>query len=258
MCTYRSAFSDELSLWEDLAVHQVGLLLNKVEEYGQADAVSALNDRSMAVTTIITRNFDLSSADTWDATRSDINRATDLAVEMGGVPYFTPGRRDGRSFDELTDTLAEAVAPCVSYARARGVRLAIEPSLRTDQSFVHTLRDAIDVTDAAGLGLVADLGNCWMERDVHKTVRRAGQRIVAVQFADALFGTPESPSPGGRVVPGDGDLDVEGFIVAVAEGGYAGAFELEMVGPAIEAEGPAAATRRAVEVATKMLERVLT
>ena len=257
MCTYRSAFSDELLLWDDLDVRHVGLLLNKVEEYGQEDAVSALKGRSIAVTTVITRNFDLSSADTWEATRDDINRATDLASEMGGVPYFTPGRRDGRSFDELTGTLAEAVAPCVSYARANGVQLAIEPSLRTDQSFVHTLRDAIDVADATGLGLVADLGNCWMERDVLKSVRRAGPRIAAVQFADAQFGTPESPSPGGRVVPGDGDLDVEGFITAVVEGGYEGAFELEMVGPAIEAEGSEAATRRAVEVATKMLERVL-
>ena len=80
---------------------------------------------------------------------------------------------------------------------AKGVRLAIEPSLRTDQSFVHTLRDAIDVADAAGIGLVADLGNCWMERDVETTVRRAGPRIAAVQFADAQFGTPEKPLPRG-------------------------------------------------------------
>ena len=106
--------------------------------------------------------------------RADINRAIDLAAQVGGVPYFTPGRRDGRTFDELTASLAEAVAPCVAVAEAKGVRLAIEPSLRTDQSFVHTLRDAIDVADAAGIGLVADLGNCWMERDVEATVRRAG------------------------------------------------------------------------------------
>ena len=83
-------------------------------------------------------------------------------------------------------------------------------------------------------------------------------RIAAVQFADAQFGTPEKPSPGGRVVPGDGDLDVEAFIEAAVDSGYSGPFELEMVGPAIEAEGPFDATRRAVESATKLLERVLT
>ena len=49
------------------------------------------------MTTIITRNFDLSAPDSWDATGADINRATTWLSEMGGVPYFTPGRRDGRS-----------------------------------------------------------------------------------------------------------------------------------------------------------------
>jgi sugar phosphate isomerase/epimerase len=257
MCTYKSPFSDELQLWDELDIRLVGLLLMKVEVHGRDRALGALRDRSMTATTIITRNFDLSAPDSWDVTRADINRAVDLAVEVGGVPYFTPGRRDGRTFDELMASLAEAVAPCVTFAEAKGVRLAIEPSLRTDQSFVHTLRDAIDVADAAGIGLVADLGNCWMERDVEATVRRAGPRIAAVQFADALFGTTAKPSPGGRVVPGDGDLDIQGFIEAIVASGYSGPFELEMVGPAIESEGPCDATRRAVGNATKLLERVL-
>ena len=120
-----------------------------------------------------------------------MNDAIDLAAVIGGCTYFTPGRRDGRSFDELTASLAEAVAPCVAYAESRGVRLAIEPSLRTDQSFVHTLRDGADVAERAGIDVIADLGNCWMERDYEATVRRSGDRIAVVQFADAVFGTSE-------------------------------------------------------------------
>ena len=72
-------------------------------------------------------------------------------------------------------------------------RLAIEPSLRTDVSFVHTLRDGTDVAERAGIDVIADLGNCWMERDVEDTVRRAGSRIAVVQFSDAVFGTIERP-----------------------------------------------------------------
>ena len=153
--------------------------------------------------------------------------------------------------------LAEAVAPCVENARRRGVPIAIEPSLRTDQSFVHTLRDGLEVADRAGLDVIADLGNCWMERDYEATVRRAGSRIAVVQFADALFGTPQQPSPGGRAVPGDGDLAIGSFIEAAVDAGYTGAFELEQVGPKIEAEGHAPALRRAVERASALLEEVL-
>ena len=51
-----------------------------------------------------------------------------------------------------------------------------------------------------------------MERDPEDTVRRAGARLAVFQISDAVFGTFERPSPGGRVVPGDGDLALDGFI----------------------------------------------
>ena len=46
-------------------------------------------------------------------------------------------------------------------------------------------------------------------------------------------------------MPGDGDLALDAFIEAALDTGYTGAFELEVVGPAIEAEGHGAALRRA-------------
>jgi sugar phosphate isomerase/epimerase len=257
MCTYPWSLADELALWDDLSVRRVGLITAKVDAFGRDKAVVALRERSMTATTIITGNFDLAAPETWDATRAEIDRTLDLAAELGGSVYCTPGRRDGRSFDALTASLADAVAPCVEYAASVGVRLAIEPSLRTDQSYVHTLRDAIDVVDRTGIALIADLGNCWMERNYEETVRRAGDRVAAVQFADARFGTVDQPSPGGRAVPGDGDLDITAFVRAALDAGYDGAFELEMVGPLIEAEGHEPALRRAVPRASALLEEVL-
>lgn len=257
MCTYPWPFGDELALWQELGVRRVGVITAKLDAYGRGEAVAALHERSMTATTVITRNFDLSAPGTWDSNRVEVNDAIDLAVVIGGCVYFTPGRRDGRSFDELTTSLAEAVAPCVDHAAAKGVRLAIEPSLRTDVSFVHTLRDGLDVAEAAGINIIADLGNCWMERDYEATVRRAGPRIACVQFADAVFGTSKEPPPGGRAVPGDGDLRIDRFIQAALDAGYDGPFELEQVGPKIEAEGHESALRRAVERATSLLEEVL-
>jgi sugar phosphate isomerase/epimerase len=257
MCTYPRPFGDELELWNELGVKQVGVITAKLDAYGRDKAVAALRERSMKATTVITGYFDLSAPDSWDATRAQINEALDLAGEIGGCTYFTPGRRDGRSFDELTASLAEAVAPCAAYAASLGVRLAIEPSLRTDVSFVHTLRDGLDVAEAAGIDVIADLGNCWMERDYEKTIRRADGRLAVVQFADAVFGTPNEPPPGGRAVPGDGDLPIDEFLRAALDAGYRGAFELEMVGPKIEAEGYEPALQRGVERASALLEAVL-
>jgi sugar phosphate isomerase/epimerase len=257
MCTYPWSFSDELELWQELGVRHVGVITAKLDAYGRDKAVAALSERSMTATTVITRNFDLSAPASWDANRTEVNAAIDLAGVIGGSVYFTPGRRDGRSFDELTASLADAVAPCAAYAASKRVRLAIEPSLRTDVSFVHTLRDGLDVAEAAGIDIIADLGNCWMERDYEATVRRAGARIACVQFADAIFGTSTEPPPGGRAVPGDGDLPISRFLKAALDAGYRGPFELEQVGPRIEAEGHESALRRAVERASSLLEEVL-
>jgi sugar phosphate isomerase/epimerase len=257
MCTYPLPFSQELALWDELGVRQVGVLMAKLDAHGRDAAIAALQERSMRAVTVITGNFDLSRPDTWSSTQAAVNDAVDLAAVIGGSVYFTPGRRDGRSFDELTASLAEAVGPCAEYAGTRAVRVAIEPSLRTDVSYVHTLRDGLDVAERAGIGVIADLGNCWMERDYEDVVRRAGPRIAAVQFADAVFGTLGQPPPGGRAVIGDGDLPIGAFIVAALESGYTGAFELEQVGPMIDSEGHAQALRRAVPLASALLTEVL-
>jgi sugar phosphate isomerase/epimerase len=122
---------------------------------------------------------------------------------------------------------------------------------------VHTLRDGAEVAERAGINVIADLGNCWMERDYEATVRRNGARIAAVQFADAIFGTLREPTPGGRAVPGDGDLPIASFIEAALDAGYTGAFELEQVGPKIDGEGHVAAVRRAVPCADALLNEIL-
>jgi sugar phosphate isomerase/epimerase len=257
MCTYPWPLADELELWDELGVRQVGLISAKVDAFGREAAIAAIRQRSMVATTVITGMFDLSDPTGWDTTRKTVNEAIDLSAELGGCTYFTPGRRDGRSFDDLAAALADAVAPCAAYAEQRGVRLAIEPSLRTDVSFVHTLRDGTDVAVRAGIDVIADVGNCWMERDAEDAVRRAGSRIAVVQLSDAVYGTTHHPSPGGRVVPGDGDLALEAFIAAALDTGYAGPFELEVVGPAIDAEGHGPALRRSVERANALLYEVL-
>jgi sugar phosphate isomerase/epimerase len=257
MCTYPWLFADELAIWDELDVHQVGVSAAKLDAYGRDQAVAALQERSISVTTITTGHFDLSSPASWPATRDRVMDAIDLATVVGGCVYMTPGRRDGRSFDELTASLAEAVAPCARHSKEKGVRLAIEPSLRTDVSFAHRLADGLDVAIQANIDVIADLGNCWMERDCEDTVRRAGPRIAMVQFADAVFGSPGTPPPGGRAVPGDGDLPIVKFIQAALEAGYAGPFELEMVGPLIESEGHGPALRRGVERASHILEQAL-
>ena len=156
----------------------------------------------------------------------------------------------------MLEIFAQAVGPSVAYAKQRGVHLAIEPSLRTDVSFVNTLRDAIDVAERTGAEIVADFGNMWMERDAREVLQRASPHIALVQICDVIIGETGRPPPGGRVHIGEGELPLRRLMHEVLDSGYQGVFDLEVLGPRIESEGYDSAVRRGVENASAFLREL--
>jgi sugar phosphate isomerase/epimerase len=74
------------------------------------------------------------------------------------------------------------------------------------------------------------------------TVGRGRLRLAHVQLSDAQVGSPTTPD---RLVPGDGDIPLGRLLIQINAAAYAGAFEIEMVGPRIEAEGYEPAIARA-------------
>ena len=138
-------------------------------------------------------------------------------------------------------------------ARSRGVPFAIEHtnSLRVDIGFVHTLADAIDVARRLDAGVCMEVNACWAERGLADTITAGADRLRLVQVSDFAVGTLSTPN---RLVPGDGDIPLERILGQVLAAGYAGCFDLELIGPRIEEEGYGPACRRSVERLTEMLE----
>ena len=247
------SFDQDLALWQELGVHHAGLLIAKIDP-GRDTKVARLRAAGIQPSTLVCGSFTLSAPQTWDTTRTVLNSALDLVASMGGGSvYCTPGRTTGQPWQDVLDVFAEAVAPCVAHARQCGVRLAVEPTVRTDVSFVNTLRDAIDVSERTGVALIADFGNCWMERDLRQVLQRAAPHICLVQICDLVIGSSGKPSPGGRVHLGEGELPIRRLMQDVLDAGYKGLFDLEVLGPVIEAEGYAPALRRGVGSASSLL-----
>ena len=141
------SFDQDLALWRELGVRYAGILVSKIADDPKG-RMARLRDAGIQPSTIICGGFDIAARNSWDETRSGIDALVDLMADAGGgTVYFPPGRTTGASWREVLDAFAEAVAPSVAHAKDRGVRLGIEPSLRTDVSFVNTLRDAIDVAE---------------------------------------------------------------------------------------------------------------
>lgn len=254
MCTYSWSFERDLALWSDVGLAHAGLLIAKLGDDPDGN-MQKLTDAGIRASTLITECFDLADRSTWERTRAVQRQAIDLVAEHKGHSiYFTPGRTTGAAWRDDLETLAEAVAPTVAYGRERGVLAAIEPSLRTSVSFINTLRDAIDAAERTGLSLIADFGNMWMERDFRETLARAMPHIALMQIGDVVIGSPGKAPPGGRAHIGEGELPLRRMMQDVLDAGYAGVFDLEVVGANFAAETDEAALRRGIAAASRLLD----
>jgi sugar phosphate isomerase/epimerase len=197
--------------------------------------------------------FTLADPARWPAERETLVAALDVAKEIGAeLLYTTSGPGHGCEWDDAAARFADAVGPVAAYARALGLGLAVENTLllRSDLSFVHRLADAVDLARVAGISVCADLFSAWNERGLTSTIRSGADTFALVQVADYVLGTFFTP---GRAVPGDGVVAIAAQLTAVLAAGYAGPIEMELSGPRITQEGPAAASARALSVVTELL-----
>jgi sugar phosphate isomerase/epimerase len=253
LCSLNWSFDQDLALWRALGVKRAGLLAAKIHD-DPAGKLRRMHDAGIWPSVFVCAPPALDAPATWDKGRAAVNQLIDLAAETAdAVVYFPPGRRALADWDEMVERLAEATAPCAAHARERGVRLGFEPSVRAEFSFVNTLRDAVHVAERTGLSLVVDFGNCWMERDLKAVLREAAAHACLVQICDVRVGDPDTLRSGGRVPPGEGDLPLRALVDECLANGYGGVFDLEVLGPQIEAEGYEAALRRGVRAASTLL-----
>jgi sugar phosphate isomerase/epimerase len=183
-------------------------------------------------------------------------KVIDAAAAVGArLIYLLTGGRDALSWQQAADRFCVMVAPCAEHARRVGVALAIEnaSSLYADMHLAHTLRDTITLAETSGLGICIDVFHCWAEGDFEAMVQRALPRTELIQLSDYVLGDRALP---GRAVPGDGAIPIEAFVAQALAGGYPHGFDLELIGPRIEAEGRAESAHRACAVVSAMLHRL--
>lgn len=185
-----------------------------------------------------------------------MNRAIDAAAALGaGHVYMITGGRGSLDWEAAAARFAELIAPCRDHARSKGIGLLIETSnlFNIDITMAHTLEDTILLADMAGIGHCLDLGACWIESDLRGKFARAMPTLGLVQVCDYVPGDRTTPC---KSVPGDGVVPLERIVGDLLELGYAGVFDIELVGQRIVEEGHRNAFRRAAENLSELLERL--
>jgi sugar phosphate isomerase/epimerase len=246
---------EDLAFYADAGITNVGISVAKLERFGWDEGTRRVVDAGLRVTNLIGLGpFHLAEPDRWESQRERLGRALDTATTLAAeCLVVTTGPAGPLPWEDAADALEAALAPVLIDARVRGVPFAIEHtnSLRVDVSFVHTLRDVLDLARRLDVGVCMEVNACWGERGLADTIAAAVDRLRLVQVSDFAVGTLSTPN---RLVPGDGDIPLERILGQVLAAGYQGRFDLELIGPRIDEEGYRSACRRSIDRLGGMLD----
>ena len=252
--SWRQSFDDDLAMWDRLGVRHVGLSLRKCEEVGLDVAAERIRSAGLRVSNVVECGWcELDNLDTWPRYQDRLLAAIDAMRGLGApVLVLTTGPAGQLEWEAAAGALGRVLNPVRRAAAEAGVRIAIENTspMRLDLSFATTLRDTVDLAEHRGFDVCLELNSCWAERAFVVTVLRARPWLAHVQVSDARVGSLSTPD---RLVPGDGDIPLARRLGEILSTGYAGAFEIEMVGPRVEAEGYEPAIRRAIAHVSDLL-----
>jgi sugar phosphate isomerase/epimerase len=255
--TFTLPLDEDLAFWRRHDIGRVGVSVAKLEAFGWDNGIdlvgAAVRDGLDVANLIGVGPFTLADASQWPRQQERLTRAIDAAVMFdAGCMVFTTGPAGTLTWEDAADALERALEPVLAHAATHGVTFALEHtySLRVDVGFVHSLRDVIDLARRLDVGVCMEVNACWAERDLAATVAGGIDRIRLVQISDYAIGTRSTPD---RLVPGDGDIPLARIIGITLDAGYDGVFDLELIGPRIEAEGYDQAVPRAVERLTALL-----
>jgi sugar phosphate isomerase/epimerase len=254
ICTFKQDLAADLAFWAAHDIDCVGVSVAKLETFGWDEGTARVADAGVRVANLIGLGpFVLTRPAQWEQQRERLVHALDAGRALGAeCVVFTTGPAGALPWDEAADALDIALAPVLVEARALGIPFAVEHtnSLRVDVGFVHSLRDVVDLARRLGTGVCMEVNACWAERGLADTIAASTDVLRLVQVSDFKIGTLATPD---RRVPGDGDIPLARIIGQVLAAGYSGVFDLELIGPKIDAEGYASAVPRAIDALGSML-----
>ena len=257
LCFPGSPLATDIERWRSLGARRIGIQTAKMESEGWDQYVERVRGSGFEVETIVhlnTKRFD-DEAQIESFTKELSRTLAAAKVLRARTVYTTTGARGTLTWEETAQRFCSAIAPCAEEARRAGIELLVEPAptLYADLYFTHTLRDAVQLAEQAGVGVVIDTFSCWTEAQLRESIERAMKRCHLVQVGDYVLCDRALPC---RAVPGDGTIPLARIIGWILEAGYRGAFDLELMGPRIDKEGHYQAVRRTVEQLGELLIRL--
>ncbi len=249
--TLRWSFERDLEHYARVGVSCIGVSIAKLEAFGIGRGVILLRDSGLRVSCLTSSGmFPLGDEEGEQQALERTKRHIEIAAEIGADCLMVmPGNGLHLAWEESAVRAKALVEKLVPVAQAARVRLAIESAnpLQAELSFLRSFDEALDfVADirSPSVGVVLETNEAWCERRLYKNIRYRTELIGLVQVSDIKIGTTAVSD---RAVIGDGEVPLRRICRALSEAGYRHWYDIELVGPKIEAEGYESVLSRAMQ-----------
>ena len=242
----RAGLEQDIAWAREAGFAGIGLEMWRVAEVGLEQARALMGDAGLVASSLLSR------LEAGGSPLGAVEHALDMAgaleapfVLVGAGPL---GAANPLAADRARQDWFEAMAP---LAASRGLLLGLEPfhPILRAMTYVHTLRHAAELTGSRpGTGLVVDLAHLWWDRCFLEDLAEHLGEIVTVQVAGVS--TPAlTELRYERCPPWEGDISVVDLLNAIAESGYDGWLEDEVITRMAREDRPSylAASRRFLE-----------
>lgn len=208
-------------------------------------------------------HLELESIDHWFAegplrdSSNIVRRDLMRAAETIGARHIKIGA-DFRGGPFLPERLAPHLHALASDAFKAGTRVGLEPMPFADVRTPADGLNLVEMVDHPGVGLFLDVwhvGRAGIPMGSLSTI--PARHIVGVELDDApveIVGSLLEDTFHGRRFPGEGVLDVAGFVAAIRATGYVGPWGVEMLSREFRTLPLEVATRRAFETSMRFLQ----
>jgi len=161
----------------------------------------------------------------------------------------------------------QRLQPVAKVLAEHGLRLGLEYVApyhlrrKFPHEFVFTTGQMLELADAIGpnVGLLVDCFHVHCAGDTMECVSQVpASRIVLAHLNDAPRVPVQQVEDGKRLLPGEGAIDIAGFLRALRKAGYNGPLSLEVFSEQLRALPPLDAAKRAWNATEKVLNEVNT
>jgi sugar phosphate isomerase/epimerase len=230
---------------------RIGIHLNDLKALKSADVSDILSDNDLELGEIeFFAGWAAPGAES--ATRATLEKVRGLAVTTGGGDHLSSGDFVGGPLDidgagTRLNSAAEAVADL-------GLNIAVEAFAWSAINSVPTASDLLARVDARNAGHLLDVWHFYNTGSTPEAITNLDvTTVAAVQLNDGprVYDNFLWNARNTRLLPGEGDLDVSGFISALKSIGYDGPFGIESSYPAFRQLDVDEAAARAFDATMK-------